>query len=89
MQQFTSEYNVSDPTKWDEHLKLIGFCNLIKGSVLFRDLPGVFQPWDNALLLYTGHPKKFRGIFFGCPVLNLLYRFNRYIELYRTTVIWD
>ncbi|MDP4098590.1 bifunctional glycosyltransferase family 2 protein/class I SAM-dependent methyltransferase [Paenibacillus sp. P96] len=46
MQQFASQYNVSDPTKWDERLKLIGFCYLIKGSVLKKvgALDEMFSP---------------------------------------------
>lgn len=34
MQKFAAAYNVSDPAKWEERLKLVGFCLLIKKSVI-------------------------------------------------------
>lgn len=34
MHQFAREYNVSDPAKWEERLKLVGFCLLIKRQVI-------------------------------------------------------
>ncbi|MGG4094775.1 glycosyltransferase [Paenibacillus lautus] len=46
MQQFAAEYNVTDPTKWEERLKLIGFCYLIKSTVIDRIgvLDEIFSP---------------------------------------------
>jgi O-antigen biosynthesis protein len=34
MQKFALSHNVSDPVKWEERLKLIGFCMLIRKSVM-------------------------------------------------------
>ncbi len=34
MQSFAAAYNQSDPAKWEERLKLVGFCMLIKKSVV-------------------------------------------------------
>ncbi|MGE7825170.1 glycosyltransferase [Paenibacillus sp. NPDC093718] len=46
MQRFAAEYNATDPTKWDERLKLIGFCYLIKSTVIDRIgvLDEIFSP---------------------------------------------
>lgn len=34
MHKFAAEFNHSDPDKWEERLKLVGFCMLIKKSVI-------------------------------------------------------
>lgn len=46
MQQFASSFNSTDPSKWVERLKLIGFCFLIKKSVVERigTLDEMFSP---------------------------------------------
>lgn len=34
LQSFGEQYNISDPDKWEQRLKLVGFCMLIKKSVI-------------------------------------------------------
>jgi GT2 family glycosyltransferase len=53
MHSFAERYNESDPTKWEERLKLIGYCMLIKKSVVQeiglldeRFTPGNFEDDD-------------------------------------------
>ncbi|WP_051624041.1 glycosyltransferase [Clostridium akagii] len=56
LNQFATKYNVSNPMKWEERIKLIGFCMLIKRSVLEktglldeRFSPGNFEDDDLSL----------------------------------------
>lgn len=56
MQEFAAAYNQSDTTKWEERLKLIGFCMLIKRNVLHeiglldeRFTPGNYEDDDISL----------------------------------------
>ncbi len=46
MRNFSKEYNVSDKSKWEERLKLIGFCILIKREVIEKTgfLDEIFSP---------------------------------------------
>ncbi|WP_164472821.1 glycosyltransferase [Cohnella candidum] len=56
MQAFAAELNVSDPSAWEERLKLIGYCMLIKKSILDeiglldeRFTPGNYEDDDISL----------------------------------------
>jgi GT2 family glycosyltransferase len=56
MLRFAQEYNVSDPTKWEERLRLIGYCMLIRRSVVDKVglldeqfSPGNFEDDDYSL----------------------------------------
>ncbi|PEA53179.1 glycosyl transferase [Bacillus pseudomycoides] len=56
MQKFAAMYNQSDATKWEERIKLIGFCMLIKRAVLNeiglldeRFTPGNYEDDDLSL----------------------------------------
>jgi GT2 family glycosyltransferase/ubiquinone/menaquinone biosynthesis C-methylase UbiE len=56
MQLFASEYNKSNPSLWEERLKLIGYCMLIKRSVIEqiglmdeRFSPGNYEDDDYSL----------------------------------------
>ncbi|CAG9612842.1 hypothetical protein BACCIP111899_02020 [Bacillus rhizoplanae] len=56
MQEFAAAYNQSDATKWEERIKLIGFCMLIKREVLNeiglldeRFTPGNYEDDDISL----------------------------------------
>lgn len=56
MHQFSRDFNVSDSSKWEERLKLIGFCMLIKKEVIEkiglldeRFTPGNFEDDDYSL----------------------------------------
>jgi GT2 family glycosyltransferase/glycosyltransferase involved in cell wall biosynthesis/Flp pilus assembly protein TadD len=53
MIQFASSYNTSDPAKWEQRIKLVGYCMLIKKSVIHqvglldeRFTPGNFEDDD-------------------------------------------
>ncbi|MBK5491853.1 glycosyltransferase family 2 protein [Bacillus sp. TH13] len=59
MQEFASLYNQSDKNKWEERMKLIGFCMLIKKSVLDeiglldeRFTPGNYEDDDLSLRIF-------------------------------------
>lgn len=56
MQNFSKDYNFPDPNKWEERLKLVGFCMLIKRQVIRevgnlddRFSPGNFEDDDLSL----------------------------------------
>ncbi len=56
MQKFAAEYNVSDPCKWKERTKLVGFCFLLKREVMEKIglldeqfTPGNFEDDDYSL----------------------------------------
>ncbi|MEK4740982.1 MULTISPECIES: glycosyltransferase [unclassified Bacillus (in: firmicutes)] len=59
MQRFATLYNQSDKDKWEERMKLIGFCMLIKKSVLDevglldeRFTPGNYEDDDLSLRMF-------------------------------------
>ncbi|MBW3493262.1 glycosyltransferase family 2 protein [Bacillus sp. FDAARGOS_1420] len=59
MQEFASLYNQSDENKWEERMKLIGFCMLIKKTVLDeiglldeRFTPGNYEDDDLSLRMF-------------------------------------
>jgi len=49
LQAFAKKFNVSDPDKWEERVKLVGFCMLIKRSALDKTglLDEIFTPGYN------------------------------------------
>lgn len=56
MQKFAEKYNVSDPSKWIERKKLLGFCFLVKKEVVDkiglldeRFSPGTYEDDDYSL----------------------------------------
>ncbi|HDR6271283.1 TPA: glycosyltransferase [Bacillus cereus] len=66
MQEFASGFNQSDSEKWEERMKLIGFCMLIKKTVLNdiglldeRFTPGNYEDDDISLRIYEKGYKLF------------------------------
>ncbi len=66
MQEFASEFNQSNSEKWEERMKLIGFCMLIKKTVLDeiglldeRFTPGNYEDDDISLRIYQKSYKLF------------------------------
>ncbi|USK99712.1 glycosyltransferase [Bacillus tropicus] len=66
MQKFASEFNQSNSEKWEERMKLIGFCMLIKKTVLDeiglldeRFTPGNYEDDDISLRIYQKGYKLF------------------------------
>ena len=63
MHEFAKKYNRKDPTQWDNRVKLVGFCMLIKKSVIDsiglldeRFSPGNFEDDDYSLrILQAGY----------------------------------
>lgn len=60
LEEFAKEYNVSDSSKWENRLKLVGFCMLIKKKVLDKVglldeifTPGNFEDDDLSLRIVS------------------------------------